>query len=348
MKRSLIWLLILGKRQLKKISLYVILAVLTVTCISIKYVADNLTVSIKIGILNNDGGNVSTQIEKGLYGNDGIIRFIKYTSYDQLKAHIESGELMGGYVLKENFAERLISGETNQVIEALSTPNSLVSSMTNEIFFSFAMKELSYETLVRDTMDTELFSKLSETEIRDGLREYYDVNLSDGSTFSVDYQNGELEFDGKSFTIDTYDYISPIIIGVIGLMIFIGGLCGNISYYDDRKKGSLTLLKPFHREMVALWQICIPVLVITVVGIIILELTGMGENWIKYVPYGLLVILYSFVLKSIIRKKEIFVSMIHIFILLSIIFCPVFVNIETILPELAVIGKALPLYWLYF
>lgn len=352
MKKAVTWLVILFKRQLKKVSLYVILAILVFACVSIRYVALNFSVTIEIGVVNQDKGNVSAMVEKGLYAHDGLVTFVRYNSRAELIEGVQSGSVYGGYVIKPEFSKKLLEGDSENIIEAFSTPNSLISGISNEMFFSFVMKELSYEELVKDTLDTGLFKTLSEEEIRRELREYYELNLANGSTFSLSYENTPKDFEGKFTSIDVLDYISPVITGLTGLLIFIGGLCGSLSYYDDKKNGSLALLKPVFRQLVAVIETAAPVLIITLAGIVILIITGMetsvGAAAGKYIGYDLIVIAYCYLLKTIIPRKEIFVSLIPVLSLMSVFFCPIFTNIAAVSPVLAGIGKTVPLYWLYY
>ncbi len=352
MKKAVTWLVILFKRQLKKVSLYVILAILVFACVSIRYVALNFSVTIEIGVVNQDKGNVSAMVEKGLYSHDGLVTFVRYNSRAELIEGVQSGSVYGGYVIKPEFSKKLLEGDSENIIEAFSTPNSLISGISNEMFFSFVMKELSYEELVKDTLDTGLFKTLSEEEIRRELREYYELNLANGSTFSLSYENTPKDFEGKFTSIDVLDYISPVITGLTGLLIFIGGLCGSLSYYDDKKNGSLALLKPVFRQLVAVIETAAPVLIITLAGIVILIITGMetsvGAAAGKYIGYDLIVIAYCYLLKTIIPRKEIFVSLIPVLSLMSVFFCPIFTNIAAVSPVLAGIGKTVPLYWLYY
>ena len=351
MKKIIMWLIMLAKRQLKKLSLYIILVIMVAACWLIKYVADNYKVSIEIGIVNEDSGNVSKMVENGLYSHNGIIKFVSYKDYNDLIKAVQGNKIMGGYVFKENFSQKILLNENNELVESVSTPNSMIASMSNEIFFSFLMREISYEELVKDTIDTELFSDLNEEKVRDSLRKYYDSNLSNGSTFSVNYNYKMDDYDRENVTIDIYDYISPIIVGVVGLMIFISGMCGTVNYYYDKKSGALSLLKQYQRQIVALLEITIPVFIVSISGIAVLLITGMEEHFItasaKYGTYGIIVIIYCYIMKSIIRIKEVYISIIPIFILLSLVFCPVFVNISSIIPELAWVGKLLPLHYLY-
>ncbi len=351
MKKSIVWLSMLFKRQLKKISLYIVLVIMIAVCFFIKHVADNFEVTIEIGVVNEDEGNVSEMIEQGLYTHDGLIGFKKFSSSDELKEAVQSGKVLGGYILKKDFSKKLLEGKNDEIIQTFTTPNNMLGSIANEIFFSFVMKEISYEELVKDTEETGLFKKLDSDEIRKSLREYFDVNLSDGSTFSVDYDKNVKMPEGNAVTIDTYDYISPVIIGVIGLMIFIAGMCGTINYYADREKNSLTLLNTYQREIVALTEIAIPVIIMSIAGVVVLMVIGMEDSFVeavtKYAIYDVIVVVYCYLQKTIIRRKDIYIGFVPVFILMSVIFCPVFVNLSAMSPVLAGIGKVLPLYWLY-
>lgn len=351
MRKAVVWFYMLSKRQLKKVSLYIILAVLTVACLLIRYAADSFSAAVVIGVVNEDGGNVSSRIEENLYSHRGIIVFKRFDTSEELKRSVRSGETLGGYILRDNFGERLLAGSSNDIIQSLSTPNNIVSGVANEIFFSFVMKEVSYEELVKDTEDTGLFTRLSDEEIRAELREYYDINLSNGSTFSLDYDRDMSEYEGKSISIDTYDYISPIIAGIVGLMVFLGGLCGTVNCYDDRKNGSFSLLRPVQRQFAAVVETAVPVYTVTAAGLLILAVTGMETDMAaaagKYALYGVIVTAYCFALKCVIATKEVYVSFIPVLMLLSLVLCPVFVNISSMLPELSSVGKILPLYWLY-
>lgn len=351
MKKCMMWLFMLFKRQMKKISLYVILLVMVIICVMVKYVADNFLVTIKIGVCNNDNTDTTKRLEESLYNHKGLIVFEKYDTEKKLKEDVQKGVAMGGYVISKDFSERLISDDNDNVVKEISTPNSFVISLSKELFFSYMMREISYEKLVEDTISTGLFDEVPENKLREKLKAYFEENLSNGSTFHVDYDRGADEFESGSFKIDTFDYISPIIEGIVGLMVFIGGLCGTINYFDDRDKGSLILLRRFQKFMVKFIEILIPILIVSAVGIAILFMTGMstdiGETLMRYVIYAFIVLVYCMILEGVMKKKIVFVSFIPVLVLMSLVFCPVFVNIESFAGKVSEIGKLLPLYWCY-
>lgn len=351
MKKGFVWFFILCKRQLKKDSFYVVLLIMIIGCVSIKYIADNFTVNISIGFYTEDDGTVANNIKENLLSHNGLITFISYNDRSSLLNDVRSGKIMGGYVLNSELSTHILEGKNDELIDTYFSPNSLILGISNEIFFSFVMKEISYEALVNDTLDTGYFDYLSIDKIRDELRTYYDVNLSNGKTFGVDYNKDDSSFAGADVTNYIYDYISPVIVGLVGLMIFIGGLCGALSYYDDKRHGSLVLLRPASKQLVAIFEIFVPVFLLSFSGYILLYLLDMFDtdafSLFKYFTYPLIVTGYCFILKGVIRKKSVYIGFIPILVLLSLIFCPVFINLNSILPSLSWLGNFLPLSWLY-
>lgn len=350
-KKTLVWLFLLLKRQLKKISLYVILFIMVSACVSVKHIADNYTVSISVGICNKDTDDVAKRVTKGMYEHIGLVKYVEYESEEELEKALWKKEIHAGYVINEEFSEKIVNAQTKDIIRVLETPDNMVTSISNELFFSYVMKEISYEWLVNDTKDTGLFDEVSLDDMRKELRKYFEINLSNGSTFAVNYDRMDDEFERGSFKIDITDYISPIIVGIIGLMVFIGGMCGTLNHYDDSESNAFILLNGFMRFMVMVIEIFIPVCIVTIFGITTLWMTQIVDNMAavmaKFVIYDFIVVLYCLMLRCLIRKKVVFAGFIPVLVMMSLIFCPIFINMEAIAGELAEIGKILPLYWFY-
>ncbi len=351
MIKMLMWLRMLLKRQMKKVSIYIILVIMATVSFLLKYVADNFSVSIEIGIVNADSGEMAKAIEQEMRYKESIIGFRMFEDKEELLQAVRSGEVMGGYIFNAGFSEKLLSGDIIEAVEVLATPTNIIAKITNEVVFSIIMKELSYETLVSDTVDTSLFEKFTLDEIREELRQYYELNLSNGSTFSIKYNKESDELQDKVVNIDTYDYISPIIVGILGLLIFVAGLCGTISYYDDRDTGALCLLKENNKQLISVIQIAIPVIISSVISWGLLYGLSLEADGIylarKLLVYSFIVILYCFALKTVVKNKHTYIGLIPIFILLCLIFCPIFINISSLVPNTVYISKLLPVYYLY-
>lgn len=351
MKKMIVWLRLLCKRQLKKFSLYFVIALMIFTCLGLRYAATNFAISIEIGVTNMDDGIMAKRIVDNMKGSDGLVKFVEYDTEEELVEAVQGSKVFGGYIIKKDFTSKIMQGDTKETIEVISTPNNIVIKVANEIFFSYVMEEFSYEELVRDTINTGYFDDMSEEEIREELRESFETNLTNGTTFALDYEHAPKDYNGKAININVYDYITPIVAGIVGLMIFLGGLCGTINYFDDRQNKSFVLLKSGFKQLVALIEIAIPVFIITIVGIVMVMVVDLENNLLyatgKYMLYALLVVVYCFILKTVIRSKPVFVSFIPVMIMLSLIFCPVYSSGAFMSGGLSKVGMIVPLYWLY-
>lgn len=352
MKKSLIWTLMLVKRQLKKISFYIVLLIMIVSCFFIRFVGNNMTASIEIGISSADKSEMAEKIVKDLLEHKGIVNFIVYPTKESLEKAVRKGDVKGGYFFEESFGKNLLEKKANDTVKVLETPDNTIAIITNEIVFSAVMKELSFEILAEDTLDTGYFSQDSEDKIRNDLRKFYDVNLINGSTFHVNYEGGtfqELKEYGKS-SEEIYDYISPMIIGIVGILIFLAGLSGGINYYEDRERGTFALMKISYIQLVGFVEIYIPVFLTSVAGAFILWATKMEDSFIKAMGvlflYSFIVGVYTFIMTKLIKNKLIYVGVIPVIILISALFCPVFLDISTVLPSAVYINKLLPLSFL--
>jgi len=351
-KKILIWLYMLTKRQLKKISFYIVLLIMLLSCIVIRYVGNNMTASIDIGIVREDNNEFSKNIFTDLLSHKGIVTFTEYSNEKELISAVIKNKVKGGYYFSKEFSKNVLAGKTSNCVKIIESPDDTISIITNEIIFSSVLKELSFEYLVEDTLKTELFDYYEDDEIRDKLRAYYNINLENGSTFKVNYDGGKFD-EKKEYSKsdkEIYDYISPMIIGIVGIMIFLAALAGGINYYEDSMKGSFALMKKLEINAITLVEIFIPAIISSVFGAFLLYVTGMDKSLshalIKLFLYAIIVTVYSFILTKIIKNKSAYIGIIPIFILISTIFCPVFMDVSIVFKGAEIIRKVLPLSYL--
>ena len=102
-KKILIWLYMLTKRQMKKISFYIVLLIMLLSCIVIRYVGNNMTASIDIGIVREHNNEFSKNIFKDLLKHKGIVTFKEYGSEKELVSAGIKDKVKGGYYFSEEF-----------------------------------------------------------------------------------------------------------------------------------------------------------------------------------------------------------------------------------------------------
>ncbi len=350
MKKMLMWLLMLLKRQLKKPSLYVIMLCMFGCTFFIHHVAVKYTVNIEIGVLNQDihegeteDRNIAAHIVQLMTEHKGLVKFVEYQDRNTLTDDVRSSKVYAGYIFGKGFADRVRDNDMNGSVKVLSTPGNIVAKFANELVFSQIMKEYTYNLLLYDIYESDYFDEDRE-EMAEKLREFYIENSTNGSTFSAEY-SGTQGMD-RQVELDIYDYISPIAKGIIGVLIFLAGLCGTMILYEDQEAGAFSRFTGGQTTVISLTEILIPTLITTAVGYGCLVYTGLAAfssgGVLHMAGYLVLVVLYCFVLKSFISNKIVFAALVPVLLIASLLFCHVFVNLSTIVPEFNYLAMLLP------
>lgn len=357
MKQGMVWLLMLLKRQLKKVSLYVILLGMAGSTFFIRHVAVNFAVNISIGVMNEGPEEADGQesrrdtVQKLLelmLRHKGLVKFVKYNSEEELRQDVRTSDIYAGYIFSQDFEKSIESDELENIVKVISTEDSIVSKITNELVFSFVMQEYTYARLFYDTCETGYFDEFDEEQIAEDLRKFYEENRTNGSTFSVAY-SGVKEQSGQ-MEMDVFDYISPVIHGIIGVLIFLSGLCGTLILYRDKESGTFARFTVSETIAVSFVEILIPVFLTGIAGMACLIFSGlyqgnMMEQWGHMFFYLVLVSVYCLLLNGIIRNRIVFQAAIPVFLMASLLFCHVFINLNTIVPQFKYISLLLPPYY---
>ncbi len=352
MKRMLMWIWMLLKRQLKKVSLYVILLCMVASTFFIRHVAVNFSVHISIGVMcepledeNPSYDKLITQrIMERMLNHKGLVKFVEYDDEETLKDAVRSSEVYVGYVLLDEFWMRAKEDKLEDGVHVVSTPDSFVSKIANELFFSFVMQEYTYNSLYYNTIASGYFDDEDPEQIAADLREYYEINSTNGSTFGAEFSG--VKDTGNTVELDVFDYISPIVEGLIGVMIFLAGLCGTLLLYQDKENGTFSRFSTSQTIGFNVVEISIPTVITSIVGMICLIGTGLYQGtvgqWMHVLMYVVLVVAYCFVLKLFIKKKVAFLASIPVFMMASLLFCNIFMNLGTIVPQFEYISMILP------
>jgi hypothetical protein len=352
MKRMLMWLFMLWKRQMKKISLYVILLCMAASSFFIRHIAVNFSVNLRIGVMNEDNVGEEEAYDKKIAQNiidrmtnhQGLVKFVQYTDQEALENDVRTSDVYAGYIFSTDFWKKVQDENLKNGIQVISTPDSIVTRIANELVFSYVMQEYTYNVLLYDTYDTGYFDEEDDEQVAEDLRKWYEENLTNGSTFSASY-SGVSNYDSH-VEMDIFDYISPIIKGLVGVLIFLAGLCGTLILYQDKENGTFSRFTRWQTAFISLVEIFIPVCMTSLAGMGCMLATGMNmgtlADWRHILAYMLLVVLYCFVLQLIIRKRMLFSALVPVLLMASLIFCHVFVNLTALVPEFGYIAMLLP------
>ncbi len=146
--------------------------------------------------------------------------------------------------------------------------------------------------------------------------------------------------------------------GILAVCIFLSGLCGLLTDWKDRaEKRFLRLTSPIVTTMVNIW---IPTVYTSAAAFFSLWLTGnitasgsekaltaglasgFGKEISGLLFYQFLIVLYCSIIRIVLRRQETIAAAIPLFVLCSVICCPVWIRLAVYVPLFRVLEKFFP------
>ncbi len=310
-----------------------------------------IIVFISLFFVDNKNDNIeSNTINIGFYIEDkndeiigeklieykGIFKFLPYTDKKTLKDHILKGDLECGYIFKENFLNSILNGDIENKVTILNVNDSNIYKISYEVVFAQILDALSSDFLLKYLQDN--FEGYNINELNENINKYFNYYIDNDETFKIQYET----IDNKPLTADKN--ISPIR-EFIGLYIFIIALFGLTNAYEN--KFILRKINKKQKFIISQISIIIPIFMAILMGLILIFTFGIGENILKEIGYMLIyfIALVAFIeiLYFLIPNKYMLYTSFPVFIILSLIICPIFIDFSLYLKPIKIIQMLLPL-----
>lgn len=354
MKKIITWCLIFTKRQLKRVSTIFILVTMLLMTIGLRVISTDITASLDVGfyIACESDDTIMTGIRSGLTAHEGLLHFVSYTSKAELENDVASGALQCGYIFADDFSEKITDNNTNNMIELIETPDNIVSLLGNVVILATVMEYSACDMLIEDILEQNFFANVSRDDI-ELLRDTYNTYATNGSTFAFDYNTMYEDYKGSSDKINIAPYLVTPVKGIIAIFIFVAALTGGVTWFSDCLDNSIYANIPLRkRHLLRLMTIAIPTVLVSLMGYISILTVGIGSHPVYELYaislYCILCILFCFALSYIVRKN-IYHALIPVFILGSVICCPIFFNLGNLIPSLKILQNIfLPTYYFVF
>lgn len=348
---SFMYMKMMCKRHLRKISFCIILLMIPIFTILVTYFTKSEKSSIDIGIYNKGDDALSNSIEDYLTSLDGMVNFIPLESEDELTEGITKRKLDCGYILPADFTKRLEDNVRLGAIRAIRSPGSSMASVADEFVITAFLNTYSYDILKNYTINTGDFSELDSDEISQELLALYQKYLISDETFRFTYENSSNEY------IDDIELIPALVthsvIGINALFIMIAGLAGALITYKDKKSGIFTIFSSKDQAVFGFFDVFAPILLASTVTLISLTVTFgidiLPMTFLRLIAYMMLVAGFSYLVQTVVKSSVIFASFMPILIIGSLVFSPVFFDLSVLLPKLSVLKYLfIPTYFICF
>ena len=273
--------------------------------------------------------------------------FLEYDDEALMLRDVETEKLECAYVFDSDFSDAVSRGRYRNSIEVYHSPSAMLLSAVNEIVFANVVRLSGYEVL-DGYINIEGIDDETKDELRDYMYSSYEAYCTSGETFHLDI----ITTNSVSINDEADDSLMVTfpLRGLLSILIFLAAMTGCAAWLKDNESG---LFAPRPRSFKVLSRILyplIPAVLFTVCCELALFIGGSSYPVVTELLLSLRYILLVTVFANIcclLKKSSLVISLIPVLLLGSLIFCPVFINIENFYPAFRIISCLfIPRYFL--
>lgn len=340
--RMRIWMKKYIKRFLcQKFFLFLLIALPFFTYLY-SYAVHQKSTKVKVGIVADKDNVFVREIQEELLSKTGMITFCEISSEKDMIQKIRKGDLTCGYVFPDTLKKQYENGRYEKCITQYRCGGNAFYLIAREAVISSVFRVYGRQMLEDYIAQSGLFES---HEIQKGeISQKYKDNLEKQQTFTMEIN--KQNFAKKQMG----DYLLAPLHGGVAFLILLAGFCGLALYRKDcGRQIPFAVTGKWRREM-SLFSIAVPVVLMTISGILSEILCGVSFLTIKEIAslliYDIIVVLFCNLLSAI-RVKEGVIWLFALFYLcISVLFTPVFLNLSVLIPWAHVLSYfCLPYYF---
>ena len=270
--------------------------------------------------------------------SNSAIKFYKSRTPEALRADIASGKAACGYIFPKNLDDRLQSftAKPAPFILAVCSSDAIHTRIVNEIVLSKLYQPLSYYRLTHF-----LSGKRDISSEEAWLRNTYQKYNSSELLFRFEYADGT----ENTFLSDPHANIMLLPIrGMTAAMILLCCLAGGFFRYSDTS--ILLLMDSKKRKLCSFLSLLVPGLFSGAAGLLTIKLTGTMTAPAAEIPAMLLFLLCCMSLANLLyvlcSRQEFYLASIPVLVVGSLIFSPVFINLEGFASGIRFLSRLFP------
>lgn len=369
MKRILFWFWLLVKRQLKAPAMLAFLiGIPLVSFLVTRIPAFSENSVVRVALCSEDGDEIAESVIEQLVSGNYAVEFYSVAGKEQMVEAVMSQSADHGYYFTKNFTDNLKNGTYEGNIVIFSNSAGFLEAVTKEVVFSEVFKKLAGQIAIDYILQDDMFYGVRQEAVSI-IEKQYEEYGKNGQTFYIDFdtidgagdvaadeavgENGNTDKQGGSQAVRVETEKSGTtfpIRGVLAVMVFVAGLYGGVWWLSEKKKSVCAGLPQNTALAGSFIYITVPTVLFALSSEAALAVTGTGVypyEFLKMFVYVAAIVLWVWLFTMVVRSSRVMVTAIPVFVITSLVVCPVFVNLTAVVPAIGYISRLLlPYYYI--
>ena len=285
---------------------------------------------------SSDGWN--DRVANVLLQEEGSFDFYLCESQEQLEEDVASGRAECGYSFPDGLKTQLLENDYKDSITVTVSPATVSADLISETVFAGMFSVWGKELLEDYVVNGDIFEETRKfnEDVWNSIAPSYEEFLTNGSTFRFEYAS----IDGEIVEKPKMKAIFPVRgLGAVSIMVM--GLAAAVMAIEDDENGFYSRTGIGRKRWFQTVSIAASVFIscLVVLGAIAIagECNELYRELLNLLIYGGIAVWFSMMIVICIPKSVIVAGMIPLFILGSLIACPVFADLSVFLPVLKIV-----------
>ena len=345
MKKILTWILLFQKRILKKPMFQItilLIPILLFLLFTFNKSSDSL---VRVALISGNDEYSQNFVKDLLDSSNHVISYYQCYDESQMRKDVLTGKAECGYIMPDDMPRKIAqfsSKKKQGIITAIVKKESISTKIVNEIIYGRLFSERAYPVL-KDFINEKQPDRLTSAE-DEKMYDAFSKYLIEPLMFSFEYADGSKN-DLLNNDDSSHNYYMLPVRGILSVLILVSSMSGVLMLSNDDRKNTWGFIR-LKRPAFNYFYIFMSILPIAICSLAAIFITGISTNVLNeirlMVLYTLLLTGFSSLLKALIKNIYVLCSLIPVTVLLSLIICPVFIDIGSIVPQSRFVRLFLP------
>lgn len=346
MKKILTWILLFQKRILKKPMFQItilLIPILLFLLFTFNKSSDSL---VRVALISGNDEYSQNFVKDLLDSSNHVISYYQCYDESQMRKDVLTGKAECGYIMPDDMPRKIAqfsSKKKQGIITAIVKKESISTKIVNEIIYGRLFSERAYPVL-KDFINEKQPDSLTSAE-DEKMYDAFSKYLIEPLMFSFEYADGSKN-DLLNNDDSSHNYYMLPVRGILSVLILVSSMSGVLMLSNDDRKNTWGFIRLSKRPAFNYFYIFMSILPIAICSLAAIFITGISTNVLNeirlMVLYTLLLTGFSSLLKALIKNIYVLCSLIPVTVLLSLIICPVFIDIGSIVPQARFVRLFLP------